>query len=180
MCDSSYASEPGSRSRIGWFFFVAGGLVSWDTKTTSRVMTSTTEAECHGLVALGKENIWQRDFQQVLRYFHYDGPTIVFQDNSAAIRLATGCKVHKRSKHFGVEFNSFREYVDLKEIEIYHRPTDELAADMLTKNLPAEKFRKFRDQVMGGQKEQNFFISRSREGREANFQHRTPPTERVS
>jgi len=164
MCDSSYASEPGSRSRIGWFFNVAGGLVSWDTKVSKRVMTATTEAECHGLVALGKENIWQRDFQNVLGFFKNVGPTIVFQDNSAAIRLATGCKVHKRSKHFGVEFNSFREYVDLKEIEIIHRSTDDLAADMLTKSLPAEKFQKFRDMVMGDHTKQDFFLSRRERG----------------
>ena len=32
MCDSSYASEICLRSRFGWFFQVAGGLVSWDSK----------------------------------------------------------------------------------------------------------------------------------------------------
>jgi len=162
MCDSSFASEPQSRSRFGWFFNVAGGLVSWDTKVSSRVMTSSTEAECHGLVALGKENIWQRDFQNVLGFFKNFGPTLVFQDNSAAIRLATEYKVHKRSKHFGVEFNSFREYVEKREMEIVHRSTDELAADMLTKSLPADKFIKFRDMVMGDSAMQDFFHPQSR------------------
>src|SRR5579872_4615312 len=106
----------------------------------------------------GEENIWQRDFQNVLGFFRDIGPTVVYQDNSAAIRLATGCKVHKRLKHFGVEFNSFREYVDLKEMEIVHKPTNELAADMLTKSLSAEKFVKFRDMVMGDTNKQNYFL----------------------
>ena len=124
-------------------------------------MTSTAEAECHGLVALGKENIWQRDFQNVLGFFREFGPTVVFQDNTAAIRLASGvCKVHKQSKHFGVEFAAFREYVGFGEIKIYHRATDELAADMLTKNIPADKFVKFRDIVMGDHDKQIFFQTR--------------------
>src|SRR5262249_18115977 len=111
MCDSSYGSEKDNMSRVGWFFSVAGGLVSWDSKVSSRVMHSTTEAECHGLVSLGKENIWQRDFQNVLGFFRNIGPTLVFQDNSSAIRLATGgCRIHKKSKHFGIEFAAFREY----------------------------------------------------------------------
>src|SRR4051812_36665014 len=43
-CDASFGTEPQSRSRIGWFFQVAGCLVSWDTKLTTRIMSSSTEA----------------------------------------------------------------------------------------------------------------------------------------
>ena len=76
MSDASYATERHSKSRIAWFFQVAGCLVSWDTKITSRIMSSSTEAECNGLVALGKENIWQRDFQKVLGFFEEIHPTV--------------------------------------------------------------------------------------------------------
>jgi len=38
---------------------------------------------------------------------------------------------NKRSKHFGLEFEAFREYVMLKEMEIAYRETADLPADML-------------------------------------------------
>jgi len=40
-----------------------------------------------------------------LRYFPVVPPTVVYQDNTAAIALSTGAPKHKRSKHFGIEFD---------------------------------------------------------------------------
>jgi hypothetical protein len=151
FCDSSFASEPGSKSRLGFFYFVCGCLVSWTSHHSTRVMSSSTEAECHALVHVGKENIWVREFLDVLRFFETILPLVIFQDNKSSGTF------HKRSKHFGVEFDMFREFVSLKEIVLQHRATDELAADMLTKALPPTKFSKFRDEVMGGEKLQRFF-----------------------
>ena len=83
--------------------------------------------------------------------------TIILQDNKSAIILTNGGTCHKRSKHFGIEFDSLREYVALKELCIEYRDTDNLPADMLTKPLPPAKFQKFRDMVMGPLKLQNNF-----------------------
>ena len=91
----------------------------------------------------------------MLKFFETILPLVIFQDNKSAITLSSSGTFHKRSKHFGVEFDMFREFVSLKEIVLQHRATDELAADMLTK-APA-KFSKFRDEVMGGEKLQRFF-----------------------
>ena len=123
-CDASFLSEERSHSRYGVLFFVAGALVHWTSTKTSRIVSSSTEAEIHGLVHLGKENIWEREFHQVLGYFENEKPTKVsqdsekkyltegerknclepslgFQDNTAAISLSSGGPRHKRSKHFG-------------------------------------------------------------------------------
>ena len=110
----------------------------WASSKTSRIVSSSTEAEVHGLVHIEKENIWQREFHQVLAYFKNIPPTLVYQDNTAAISLSTKGTCHKRSKHFGLEFDMFREYVRLKEMEIKYISTDELVADLLTKALPTE------------------------------------------
>jgi len=157
LCDASFATEPASRSRLGWFFFVGGGLVSWDTKVISRVVTSSTEAECHALVQCGKENVFQREFLSELGFWKNLGPTLVFQDNTSAISLTNGTKCHKRSKHFGIEFEAFKQYIELGEMRVEHRSTNTLAADMLTKNLSSEKFCAFRDEVMGGKELQQHF-----------------------
>ena len=67
--DSSFATENSSKSRFGYFYFVLGCLVSWTSQHSTRVMSSSTEAECHTLVHCGKENIFIREFLSILKYF---------------------------------------------------------------------------------------------------------------
>ena len=52
----------------GVLFFVVGALIHWASSKTSRIVSSSTEAEIHGLVH-GKENIWEREFHKELFYF---------------------------------------------------------------------------------------------------------------
>ena len=112
MCDASFMSEENSRSRYGVLFFLAGSLVHWSTNKISRVVSSSTEAEVNGLIHLGNENIWEREFHQVLGYFKVNTPTTFYQDNKSAISLSTSGTCHKRSKHFGLEFDRFKQGED--------------------------------------------------------------------
>ena len=61
--DAAFATEAGAQSRIGWFCLFLGNLVSWGSEVPSRVLTSSTEAECRGLSQFVKENKWQRELQ---------------------------------------------------------------------------------------------------------------------
>ena len=58
-----------------------------------------------------------------------------------------------------MEFDLLKEYMDLGEMEVRYLETGELAADMLTKSLPAHQFRKLRDIIMGGPDLQHHFGS---------------------
>jgi hypothetical protein len=114
-------------------------------------MTSSTEVECRALVHVGKENLWHRQLQKELALFSTNNPTIVYEDNTASITLASSQGTpHKKSKHFGIEWAFFKETIELKEVKLIHVSTDAQAADMLTKSLLSIKFVEFRDMVMGG------------------------------
>jgi hypothetical protein len=119
------------------------------------VVLSSTEAECHGLVEAGTEARWIREFIQELKIFKELPPITIYQDNQSAIRLVTGGVCHKRSKHFGIEFDAFKEMQEKQEVCVKYRNTKELPADMLTKNLPPSQFVVHRDTIMGGREEQN-------------------------
>src|SRR5690606_20460921 len=142
-------TEDRSKSRYGYLFFVLGGLVSWTSTNSTRVMTSSTEAECHGLSHTSRENIWIREFLQELKLFSKLSPTVVFQDNKSAISLSSGGPSHKRSKHFGIDFDSFWERVELRVLQLFYRETDDLPAVMFTKTVRPEKFVFYRDFLMG-------------------------------
>ena len=94
---------------------------------------------------------------QQLDIFPMINPTVTFQDNRSAISLSSKGVNHKRSKHFGIEFDHFRECVQRQEIQLVHVETDRLTADMLTKSLVGGKFLSFRDSVMGTPREQGQF-----------------------
>ena len=133
-------------------------LVSWASENPSRVLSSSTEAECRGLVHFSKENQWHRQFHTELGLFKVSVPTIVYEDNTASITLASTLGTpHKKSKHFGIEWAIFKEAVELKELTLIHVSTDDQPADMLTKSLMTQKFFEFRDSVMGSAEKQNHF-----------------------
>ena len=156
--DAAFASEDQHASRVGYFFLFRGNLVSWASENPSRVMTSSTEVECRGLVTFGKENLWHRQFHQELGLFNLDQPTIVYEDNTASIQMANDLSTtHKRSKHFGIEWCFFKESVEKREIKPVFVPTDQQPADMLTKSILTPKFVEFRDMIMGEEPLQNHF-----------------------
>ena len=158
--DAAFAAEDQAASRIGYFFLFRGNLVSWCSENTTRVMTSSTEVECRGLVQFGKENQWHRQFHKELNLFSVDKPTVAYEDNTASITLSSDLGTpHKKSKHFGIEWSFFKESVEFGEITPIFVPTNQQPADMLTKSLLSNKFVEFRDMVMGDSTLQNFFTS---------------------
>ena len=142
--DASFATGEEGVSRIGYFFLFKGNLVSWCSENPKRIMTSSTEVECRGLVQISKENFWHRQFHQEVNLYQLEGPTSVYEDNSASITMSTDLGVpHKRSKHFGIEWAFFKESVEQNEIQPVYVPTENQPADMLTKNLSPTKFLNF-------------------------------------
>ena len=79
------------------------------------------------------------------------------QDNQSAITLSTTGTHHKRSKHFGIEFDYFKEGLVFEEMKLQYLETDKMLADMLTKSLPRDKFIRFRDFMMGTPEAQAYF-----------------------
>ena len=126
-------------------------------------MTSSTEVECRGLVHFQKENAWHRQFHSELNLYQVDIPTIVYEDNTASISLASNPGApHKKSKHFGIEWAFFKEAVELKEIEPVFVSTDLQPADMMTKAILSPKFPLFRDMIMGEMRLQVHFDRQNR------------------
>ena len=156
--DAAYGCEKENASRIGYFYLLRGNLISWASETPKRVVTSSTEAECQGLVYFAKENIWQRKLHKELSLYSTEHPTIVYEDNAAAILMANNLGIsHKRSKHFDIEFSYFKQSVTLKEVKPIFVPTENQPADMLTKSLPPSKFIMFREMIMGDERLQRYF-----------------------
>lgn len=153
--DASYADGPKMRSTLGQIYWFLGGLVDWNSKMSTRILDSSTDAECCSLVVFGKENMWLRDLLKELGIFKVNSPTIVLEDNTAAIALS-GQGPTKRTRHFDISWYKFKEFVQLDEIKLEYRNTHDNPADFFTKPLAVGKFVYFRDLIMGGKDLQNF------------------------
>ena len=117
-----------------------GCLVVWSSSKSTRVLLSSTEAECYSVVQVAKENEWVREFVHNLDIFVCDMNTIIYQDNKSTLSLSKGGG-HKRSKHFDIEFHYVIEKIREGKIQIHYTPTQHMLADMFTKTLHTRNLR---------------------------------------
>ena len=61
--------------------------------------------------------------------------------------MASNPVMEPRSKHINIRYHGIRELVAKGKVELYFIDGAENPADLLTKNLPHEKFAKFRAQL---------------------------------
>lgn len=73
--------------------------------------------------------------------------TLMFCDNSGAIKLAKNPFFHARSKHIEISHHFVRERVLSGEISLEYIPIDEQPANILTKPLGRNKFEQHRDHI---------------------------------
>jgi hypothetical protein len=68
----------------------------------------------------------------------------------STIALANkGRSTSARTRHIAIRYFFVRDKMELGEVEIEHMPTAEMRADIMTKPLQGELFRKMRDWLMG-------------------------------
>ena len=71
----------------------------------------------------------------------------VYCDNQGAIALANNPGNHQRTKHIDIKHHFIRYLAENGEIKITYLSTDQMIADIFTKQLGIEKFRKHRDDL---------------------------------
>jgi hypothetical protein len=132
----------GAYSTSGYVFQLAGAPVSWSSKRQGEVATSTTHAEYIGQYNAILHLEWLRTFLAETQL--YRSPvTNIMADNQSAIALSRNPEFHKRTKHFNVKFHYQRAVLNGGEIGLQYVPTEEQAADGLTKPLGPTSFVKF-------------------------------------
>jgi KUP system potassium uptake protein len=119
------------------------------------IALSTTEAEYIALSTALREVIAVMNLMEELktRGFHLYHPTPkitcrTFEDNQSCIEIATNHKTRPRTKHLSVRLHHFRSHVVKRTITIEHVSTKEQIADMFTKPLALDQFRKLRNKLM--------------------------------
>ena len=142
--DSDYANDVNDRkSTTGWVFKLGTNTISWKSKKQHSVSLSTTEAEYMAASDASKEAIWIQDLLEELS-LNQKNTALLFQDNQGAIFLEKNKTNKPRTKHIDIRHHFIREQVDKGRIDIQYCPTNDMVADLLTKPLPDQAFRRHR------------------------------------
>jgi kynurenine formamidase len=121
---------------------VAGGYISWLSKKQPTVALSTAEAEYMSASNATKEAIWHCTFLTDMG-FPPTKATTIHVDNQACIMLTYNPINHSCTKHIDIQHHFIHEQVANKEIYLQYCSTKDMLADIPTKQLPCETFKKF-------------------------------------
>ena len=153
-------SPTGVLSHSGFLIKYADCTILWGSKMQSLVALSTIEAEISALSTASREVIHLQNLFQELRANSLPIPftkaqihCCTFEDNAACIEVATSEEeVHPRTKHLAVRLFHFQDHIEKGHISIDHIPSRDQLADIFTKPLPRDQFRRLHDQIMGWNK----------------------------
>ena len=147
--DAAFAVHEDMKSHTGAVGSLGRGAFS-ATSTKQKLNTkSSTEAELVGVDDVSHIIFWVRNFMNEQGYPITEN--VIYQDNQSAMLLEkNGYKsVGKRSRHINIRYFFIKDRVERGEATIEYRPTDEMTADFFTKPLQGQKFKKFRDRILG-------------------------------
>ena len=144
--DSDWGSDPKSRRSItDYFFWLANGIISWQSKAQKTIALSSTEAEYMALSDCSRQAIWistlLREIGLPIKYIPIAG------DNQGSIFIASNPVQERRTKHIDIRYHYIRQTIQDGKIKVFFIDGAENPADMFTKNLAVVKFQKFRSQL---------------------------------
>ena len=100
---------------------------------------ATTKAEYIAITEAIKEAIWLKGIIKELGI--EQDQIMVFCDNQSAICLAKHQVYYERTKHIDVRMHFVRDVIAEGSMVVHKMPTEDNLANMITKPIPAAKFR---------------------------------------
>jgi len=140
--DSDWAGDHISRrSTSGYLVQFAHGPLLWGSPVQQTISTSSTEAELVAAYTGIKKIMYARNILSELSYPL--SPTVVFQDNRAAILIQKSLHSVKRVRHMEIKYFYSCQLIAQGKIKVLSTPTSEMVADIFTKALAFKKFKHF-------------------------------------
>ena len=145
FCDADFGGDIDSRrSTTGYAMLFGPALVAWSSRLQPTVAQSSTEAEYMALSECVNEVTWLRNLYTDLHH-PQQGPTVIFEDNQGAIKIASNHLLSRRSKHIDIKHHLIREHIAAGAVKVSYVRTASQKADCLTKGVPTAVLTAFID-----------------------------------
>ena len=146
--DASFGVHPDGKSHSGIVLTLGSGPILAKSVKQKIVVKSSTESELVTLSDATSITAGHLNFLSSLGLQF--SPAIMYQDNMSTMRLAhNGRSNSDRTKHIRLRYFFIKQYLDSGEFELVHCPTDIMIADILTKPLHGETFKRIRAMLLG-------------------------------
>ncbi|XP_058456685.1 uncharacterized protein LOC131434052 [Malaya genurostris] len=134
-CDADWAGDLNTRrSTTGYVFLYAGGAVAWRSHLQRCVTLSSMESEYVALCEASQELVWLRRVLEDLGE-KQNCATCVWEDNQSCIQFVASERTTRRSKHIDTKVSYVKELYEQGKLQLSYCPTQDMAADILTKPL---------------------------------------------
>src|SRR5271169_784335 len=137
--DASYANNPDDRkSTSGILFFLANGIIFFQSQNQSVIAMSTMEAEYMALSEAAKEAIFLIKLLHSLKLDAHP-PVLIKTDSESALDHVKNNVKHARTKHIDIRHHFIRNACSDNQVTLQHVPSASQIADVLTKPLGPTK-----------------------------------------
>ena len=146
--DASFGVHADGKSHTGAVITIGKGAIYGKSSKQKIVTKSSTEAELVGATDSASQLLHVSHFMEAQG--HPVEPVVFHQDNQSTITLVKkGRSTNERTRHIHVRYFFLTDKIRSGEIKIEYTPTEEMLADILTKPLQGELFRKMRSELLG-------------------------------
>jgi hypothetical protein len=141
--DSDWGGDIDSRnSTTGFLTMLAGGPIDWKSALQRIQALSSAEAEYVAMAEGAKSVVYVRNVLSELGLLVQVAPTPMFVDSTAAMAIAEKAGVKNKTRHIAMRFHFVRTLVENNVLDICKIDSKENPADILTKNVSIELFKK--------------------------------------
>ena len=145
--DAAFGIHIDGRSHSASCLALGNAFVSCKSSKQKLTSANSTEAE---IAATSDKHELCIVLVEFLMDMGYDvGKPTIFQDNTATISMITSGGGKSRTKHYNVRKNILHEKYRSGSFDVVYVSTKDMIADVLTKPLQGELFKKFADRLLG-------------------------------
>lgn len=138
--DASWCSTDDAKSFSGYVGKLGNNIIAWKSCKQKLVALSTMESELMSLCQGVREMRWVVEILEELQMNNFVKKPIKSNiDSTAVIDWVINMKTHGRTKHINRIFHFVRDEYKNGDIKLQHTPTDDMEADLLTKDLSQMK-----------------------------------------
>ncbi|MDP3780457.1 MAG: reverse transcriptase domain-containing protein, partial [Nitrosopumilaceae archaeon] len=157
--DAAYITDGNCKSRLGGCIFMnynSGAIRSFSKNDT--ILSSVSHSSCEAEIKAIDE--WIREVMHIVDISNfligkYTKTIELFVDNKSAIELCSTLKQSHKVKHINLRIHFIREMILMKFVSLNFIRTDYNVADILTKPISEEGFKRHRDILLMGHDNKN-------------------------
>jgi hypothetical protein len=149
--DADWGNDKETRKSVsGCCFMMSGAAITWSSTQQPIVALSSCEAEYVALSMASQQAIYLKNLIESAQ-LSVGSSVMIYEDNQSCIALTKDHVFRKRTKHMDVRYHFVRHNVIQGTIQICYCPTENMIADILTKPLAKNKYKKFKNLLLGNQ-----------------------------